>query len=332
MTTQKLIVVIGSTGGQGGSAVDTFLNEPGWRVRGITRNPSSAKAEALKARGVEIVKADLDEPPSLDAAFQDAHAIFAVSDFWGIYNDPTSTDKLKPGEKLNEWAKESETQQLKNVIDSAAKVPTLERLVVSSLPNIAKLSGGKYTDACHFDSKANAEDYGRQRHPDLWAKTSVFRPGFFLSNFTDLPMAQPTKREDRTVQFLTNLDIDLKLPFIVQDEDSGPLVKALVDEAPGKSLVGYREWLTMREVVHAFNELTGLKAELQQLPLEQFGFDCPPELKTEMQDTFAFSNEFGLEGRNDPTLIHPKDLNSPPQLGSVSDWLREQDWHKVLGS
>ena len=193
MTSQKLIVVIGCTGKQGGSVVETFLNEPAWRVRGTTRNPSSAKAKALDARGVEIVEADLDAPASLALAFQDAHAIFAFSDFWTLYNDPGNRSKVKEGQSFNEWTADRETQQLKNVIDVAANVPTLERLVISSLPNVTKLSGGKYTQVYHFDSKANAVEYGREAHPDLWAKTSVLMMGYFLSNLIALPMGRPVK-------------------------------------------------------------------------------------------------------------------------------------------
>jgi nucleoside-diphosphate-sugar epimerase len=193
MSAPKLIVVIGATGNQGGSVVSTFLDDPCWRVRGITRNPSSPKAASLRSRSVEVVQADMDEPASLAVAFEGANAIFAVSDFWTIYNDPANKDKPEPSQPLNEWTKERETQQLKNVIDAAAQVPTLERFVLSSLPNVTKLSGGKYTHVCHFDSKANAAEYGRETYPDLWAKTSLYTAGLFLSNLVSHPAGKPTK-------------------------------------------------------------------------------------------------------------------------------------------
>ena len=80
-------------------------------------------------------------------------------------------------------------------------------------------------------------------------------------------------------------------------------------EAPGKNLVGYREWLTIREIVQTFSQVTGYKAEAIHLPVGQFFYDCPPDLKIEIQDSFAFANEFGLESRNDPTLIHPTNVS-----------------------
>ncbi|KAM0415656.1 hypothetical protein ACHAPT_013406 [Fusarium lateritium] len=332
MTAQKLIVIIGATGSQGGSVVNTFLKEPDWRVRGITRNSSSAKAVALKDRGAEIVQADLDDPTSLVSAFEGANAIFLVSDFWCIYDELTSKPNTNPGKSLNEQAKERETQQLNNAVDAAAKLATLNRLVISSLPHVAKLTGGKYTHVYHYESKADAEDYAKDKYPDLWSKTSVFKAGFFLSNFTDHPMSQPIKNEDGSVQFVSNLDPDVKFPFIAHGEDTGPIVKALMDEAPGKSIMGYREWLTLREVVDTFSEVTGYKAKTVRLPMGHFAFDCPPDLQPELLENWTFANEYGLEGRNDPDIIHPKDLDSPPELETVGDWFKKQDWVKVLES
>ncbi|KAG4262513.1 hypothetical protein FPRO04_06373 [Fusarium proliferatum] len=221
MTTKKLIVIIGATGGQGGSVVNSFLNDPEWRVRDITRNPSSQKSKNLEARGAQVVQANLDDRASLAKAFQDANVIFAVSDFWGIYNDPKNRNKPRQGQALNEWTKGQEIQQLKIIIDEAARVSSLERFIMSSLPGPTKLSRGKYTNVCHHDSKADAEEYGEQNQPELWAKTSVYLPGYFLSNFLTHPMAQPTKqKQNGNIQFANNIDLDTKVPLISHDQDS----------------------------------------------------------------------------------------------------------------
>ncbi|KAI8408006.1 hypothetical protein FOFC_10937 [Fusarium oxysporum] len=309
MTTKKLIVVIGATGGQGGSVVNSFINDPEWRVRGITRNPQSRKAKNLEARGVEVVQADLDDRASLAKAFQNANVIFAVSDFWGIYNDPKNRNKPKPGQALNEWTKVQETQQLKNIIDEAARVSSLERFIMSSLPGPTKLSGGKYTNVCHHDSKADAEEYGEQNQPELWAKTSVYLPGYFLNNFLTHPMAQPTKqKENGNIQFANNLDLDTKVPLISHDQDSGPFVRALIQNPPGKSVVGYRAWITPREFVRIFSKVTGYNTELLHIPPGEFTFDCKGELRAELQDNFAFANEIGLHGGDDSPAAHPNEL------------------------
>lgn len=329
MATKKLIVILGATGNQGGSVAQVFLQEPQWRVRAVTRNPASAKAQALAARGAEVVQADLDLPSTLSSAFQNANVIFAVSDFWGIFGDPANAAKAKD-QPLNVWAANHETEQLKSVIDAAAKVPTLERFVFSSLSDATKWSRGKYTHVYHFDSKAKAEAYGGETYPELWKKTSVFQAGFFLSNYLSLPIFQPQMTANGVAQFVGPLDPDLKLPFIAAEEDTGPIVKALVQEAAGKNVIAYREWSSLRELSKAFAQATGIEAECIRLEKGQSNLPLPPELGRELDDNWSYCNEFGYEGRDDPTIIHPKDLDSPPQLDSIANYFRKQDWSKVF--
>ncbi|KAF7590015.1 hypothetical protein BBP40_003403 [Aspergillus hancockii] len=263
MTPKKLIVILGATGNQGGSVAGAFLQEPEWRVRAVTRNPLSTKAQALAARGAEIVQADLDSPYTLSSAFENAHVIFA-------------------DQPLNVWATNYKTGQLKGVIDAAAKIPTLGRFVLSSLSNATKWSRGKYTHVYHFDSKAKAEKYGRETYPEL--------------------------------------------------PKSAWCSSALVQESAGKNIVGYRVWSTLRELTEAFTQATGIEAEYILLPKGQSNIPFPPVLCLELDDNWAYCNEFGYEGRDDPTIIHPKDLASPPQLDSVVDYIRKQDWSKVFNA
>ncbi|KAL6229310.1 hypothetical protein BDW75DRAFT_225285 [Aspergillus navahoensis] len=333
MSSSKLIVIIGATGNQGGSVANVFLEEPGWKVRALTRNTSSTKSQALAARGAEVVQADIDAPATLLTAFEGANAIFAVSDYWGLFGDPANKDKAQPGQPLNVWVAEHETQQLKNIIDAAAKVPNLERFILSSLSDATKWSKGVYTHVYHFDSKAKAAEYGRETYPDLWAKTSIYQAGLFLSNFTSKTgMSPPVKNSDGVVQFIGHMEPDVKIPFVAAEEDSGPLVKALIQEPAGKNLIGYREWLTTRELASAFTKATGLNAEVVTLPKGHFPPSISKEFKVQLEDNMGYWNEFGYEGRDDPTVIHPRDLKSPPSLDTVVAYLKKQDWTKVFGS
>ncbi|WAO89842.1 NmrA domain-containing protein [Fusarium falciforme] len=332
MSSQKLIVILGATGNQGGSVATTFLQDPDWKVRALTRNASSSKAQALASRGAEVVEADIDKPSTLTAAFEGANTIFAVSDFWGLYEDPANREKAKPGQALNEWAGEHETQQLKNVIDEAAKVSTLERFIISALSDATKWSQGKYKHVYHFDSKARAVVYAEKTYPELWAKTSVYQAGLFLSNFVQNPLTQPIKNADGVVQFIGHIEQDVKLPFIAAEEDSGPFVKALLQQPAGVNLIGYREWISAREAADALTRATGLKAEVVTLPKGHFPPGVPEDLKAELEDNFAYFNEFGYEGRDDPSLIHPRDLKFPPSLETSEDYFRKQDWNKVFGA
>src|SRR4051794_16754314 len=84
MPNKKVIAVIGSTGAQGGGLCNAILNDAagGFACRAITRKPSGEKAQALAARGAEVVAADLDDVESLKRAFAGAYGAYCVTNFW----------------------------------------------------------------------------------------------------------------------------------------------------------------------------------------------------------------------------------------------------------
>ncbi|KAF5669048.1 hypothetical protein FDENT_11644 [Fusarium denticulatum] len=124
---KKTVVVTGATGLQGGSVVRTLAkSQDRYNIRGLTRNISSPKAEALKELGIEVRQADVDDPESLRQAFQGANVIFAMTDFW----------------QLMSAAKEEE--QGKRIMDIAADLPHLEQIIWASLPNAKAISNGTY--------------------------------------------------------------------------------------------------------------------------------------------------------------------------------------------
>jgi len=66
---QGTIVVAGATGQQGGAVV-RHLRANGFAVRALTRDPEAEKAQPLRAAGVELVKGDLTDRATLDAALR----------------------------------------------------------------------------------------------------------------------------------------------------------------------------------------------------------------------------------------------------------------------
>lgn len=193
MSSSKLIVVVGATGTQGSSVVFNFLAEPGWHVRGITRDPGSAMSLKLSAKGAEIVVADLNNAESLIRAFKGAHAIFAVTDFFTPFMDPASRLKLKSAQTINQFAFEHEYRQGMNIMDAVSTVKKLERFVWSGLSAAKKWSKGKYNHIYHYDSKAAATEYLKTTYPQTWAKTSVIMVGFYLENALRAPLVIPQK-------------------------------------------------------------------------------------------------------------------------------------------
>jgi len=76
---KKRIVVCGATGQQGGGVVRNLLKSEQFQVVGLSRNPDSEKSRALSQQGVEVVRADLDDEPSLVRAFEGADGVFGVT-------------------------------------------------------------------------------------------------------------------------------------------------------------------------------------------------------------------------------------------------------------
>lgn len=172
----KLVVVIGSTGGQGGSVVKSFLRDPNYRVRGVTRNTGSEKAKALASQGVEMVKADIGDEASLEKAFEGAYAIFAVTDYYEHFFT-----------KGKDVAMETEFQQGCNLARAASRTPTLRRYLWSTLPFTSYLSGGEVV-VPHFEGKGRVDKYIKDTLPDLFPKTTFCIFSIFTDNLITYPI------------------------------------------------------------------------------------------------------------------------------------------------
>jgi saccharopine dehydrogenase-like NADP-dependent oxidoreductase len=75
----KKVLVIGATGAQGGSVAAHLLSRGNFAVRAFTRNPESAAAQSLRARGAEVVRGDLAERASIRAALRGVDYVFGVT-------------------------------------------------------------------------------------------------------------------------------------------------------------------------------------------------------------------------------------------------------------
>lgn len=181
----KLLVVVGATGAQGRAIINYFQqHEPSWRIRGLTRSPQSRAGLALADSGVEVVEADLNDVESLKSAFAGANFIFALTDFAGIVKGPQVMGRFQAGELAAPIGAEShkfELQQGRNIAEAAMTVPELDRLVWSALPDVKRLSGGKYTQVYHFDAKAEVFEY-MLGIPELKDKASAVHMGAFVTN------------------------------------------------------------------------------------------------------------------------------------------------------
>ena len=132
---RKVIAVRGATGQQGGGVVRALKASGQFKVRALTRNPGKHRQLAD-----EVVEADLDRPETLKAAFEGAHGVFLVTNFW----EP-GTDELKQA----------------TAAVRAAKDAGVKHLIWSTLPNVEAISGGKL-HVPHFTGKAKIDQIVRQ--------------------------------------------------------------------------------------------------------------------------------------------------------------------------
>ena len=174
---KKIVSVVGATGAQGGSVVDALLKEGDYSIRAITRNPGSENAKSLAAKGIEVVKADVNDLASLKTAFQGSSAIYAVTDFFEPF-----------GQHGPQKAIEIEVEQGINLARAAASTNTLEHYIWSTLPNGMKISGGRYL-VPHFEAKNKVDDYIKG-DASLLAKTTFLWVTFYASNYY-FPMFTP---------------------------------------------------------------------------------------------------------------------------------------------
>jgi uncharacterized protein YbjT (DUF2867 family) len=154
MHDDKLIVVAGATGQQGG-ATGNHLLERGFRVRGLTRNLSSKASAELRDAGAETVEVDLFDPDALRPVLEGAYGVFSVQNFW-----------------LPDVGYEGEIKQGKNLAD-AALAANVSHFVYSSV-------GGAERDSHvpHFESKWVIE-----RHiAEIGLPTTVLCPTSFMEN------------------------------------------------------------------------------------------------------------------------------------------------------
>lgn len=157
--TQREILVTGATGTQGSAVVRQLLKR-GYRVRALCRRPDAPAARGLADKGVRIVRGDLEDRASLDAAVDGVYGVFGVQDYWDGF----------PGRKLGP---EGEERQGKNLLDAAG---------AAGVAHFVQSSGAGVTVAPEIAvnrGKLAVEAHGRS----LKLPLTILRGVFFMENF-----------------------------------------------------------------------------------------------------------------------------------------------------
>lgn len=320
---KPVIAVVGATGNQGGSVARRFL-DAGFHVRGLTRNPASPAAEALAAKGAEMVAADLEDVESLKKAFKDADYIFSVTQYWEPFFRPDCrAQAAEQGISCRRFAYDVELRQGKNIADAAASTAqTLapNGFLVSTLSNARRCSGDKFTELYHFDSKAEVfPEYVDDKYPDLAAKMSCIHTGYFYTSFNILPNSYFHKRSDGSFQMRFTTDPDRLVPHLSPVDDMGSFVYAVSQMPAGKAYMAEGTTCSWSDWIKTWGAITGVPASYQQVSHDEQVTETG-ELDTgiEVAYMYSYASAPGYDGAMD--LLTAADIKKVSTYRQVSAW------------
>lgn len=119
---------------------------------------------------------------------------------------------------------------------------------------------------------------------------------------------------DGYFNFINQFSSDTPLPLIAAGEDTGPLVRALLEEPAGIKLMGYRAWMTYGEFVEIWSQVLGVKARVTTLPIDDILSSMPgdmePDIRQMLAEGMANMAEFGYKLREDPVLTQPEKVKT----------------------
>jgi uncharacterized protein YbjT (DUF2867 family) len=313
---KKVIAVVGATGAQGGGLVRAILDDKNgpFTARAITRNANSDKAKALADAGAEVVTADLDDAKSLKKAFEGAHGVYCVTNFW---------EHFKPEKEVSQarnMAQAAKDAGVKHVIWSTLE-DTREFIPLSDdrMPTLM----GKYK-VPHLDGKGEANAVFTQ----LGVPTTFLLTSFYWDNFIHFGMG-PKKGADGKLAITFPLG-SRKLAGIAA-EDIGKTAYAIFDDGDemiGKTVGIAGGHLTGEQMAKSLSKALGQPVSYNAVSPETyraFGFPGADDLA----NMFQFNSDFEQDCCDARNISETKSLN--PELQTFDRWLGENKSRIPLG-
>jgi uncharacterized protein YbjT (DUF2867 family) len=282
---KKLIAVIGATGQQGGGVVRALQASGQFKVRALSRNPSKHRELAD-----EVVEADLNRPETLNAAFEGAHGVFLVTNFW-----EQGTDELKQA-----------TAAVRAARDAGVK-----HFIWSTLPDVEAISGGKF-HVPHFTGKAKIDRIVKEA--GFVNHTFVIAPFFYQNLVGSLA---PQKQEDGTLGWALPLDPTLRVIHMGDIDELGNIVAGALahpDEAGnGEYLPLVGDFMSFNEIVETLNR-QGHNLSYKQVPKDGF--------PAEIAETFSYWEAHTYLGSDSSAQIALANKIAGRQPTKFSTWAR----------
>ncbi|KAK4539806.1 hypothetical protein LTR36_010340 [Oleoguttula mirabilis] len=333
----KVVAVVGVTGNQGGSVAKRFLQDARYHVRGLTRDPTSAKAEELAEQGVEVVRADLNDVENLKEAFAGASLIFTVTNYWEPFFRPDCRQKAAElGISCRRHAYDVEYQQGKNMADAAAATcGTLDDngFIASTLSHAGNCSQGKFKELYHFDAKADVfPGYVRDNHPELAKKMSCVQTGYFMSSYKLAPNSYFVKQADGSFVMRFPTAPTKPVPHLAVNEDTGSFVYAVSQMPPGRSYMAEGWTCSWLDFMRIWSGVTGHKGRYEQVSdTDMIKAAQDQAFGAELNDMFLYSDNPGYDGGDDTLLTAPDIRRASIEcpMTTLEQYMRTADWSTV---
>ncbi|MEU6931644.1 NmrA/HSCARG family protein [Streptomyces sp. NPDC046374] len=289
--TPLTVAVTGATGAQGGATARALL-AAGHHVRALTRDPASPAAEALRALGAELRRADFDDPASLDAALAGADALFAVTTPFGT---GTAT----------------EIRQGKTLVDAAATAG-VGHLVLTSAAHADRATG-----VPHYDSKHAIERY-LQASGVPW---TVIAPAAFMDNYAGGWTLEGLR--DDTFGWPMPSGLPLTLIPAADIGAFAALVLQRREEFVGRRVDIASDELTPAEIAHALAAATGRPIAHHEVPL-----DVVRGHSTDLAAMFAYFTTHGLA----VDVAALRRAYPEVGWHTFAEWAATQEWSALLAT
>lgn len=302
-TSPKPLLILGATGRQGRSLIETLLASPAhddFTILAVTRNASSASAKALAAKSstIKVIQGNVDDCPALFSAALEA------TNNTQIYGVFTVLQSVMDG-----WTPEREVRQGKGMIDEAIK-NNVSHYVYTSSERAGDKSLETPTYVPHMKTKHEIENYLVAQASGSKMIYTILRPVAFMDNLsydflgkTFATWCKIALRPTKPLAYIACSDIGV---FALQSflHPSNPAY-----HNTGLSLVG--DNLTFDQANQVFRDKLGYDMPITYEFVARFIKWMLPEVNT----MFQYFDEVGFES-NAPQL---KKLH--PGLKDLGEWL-----------
>jgi len=211
--------------------------------------------------------------------------------------------------------------------DAAVSVGA-QYLIFSTLPHVARISGGRYTHVAPFDNKAEVELYMRS----LPIKAAFFNPGAFMQNFHGALAPRPVG--DGTFVIASSASKETQFSLLDPVADSGKYGGAILASPgmfEGKQLCAAENQYSLEEIVALMSRVSGKTVRYVQVEESVFRGFLPPNGKDIYSELMLYYQDFGYFGPESKELSAWARQYARSKLTSFEEFLKNHPLSSLEG-